>query len=247
MARETQPVVYGLRAVLAVHAHRPEAIERVWYSRDAQTGLQDFFRDLARRRVPYREAKDDELERVAGAIHHEGLVARARARKPPSLEALADRMVKERGFGLALDRVQNPHNLGAIVRSAAFFGATAVVLGGGGQARLGAAAVRIAEGGAELVEIVETSSLASTLATLRSKGVRVIGTDAKAERDPRDLGRGGARLDRPSVVVMGNEREGLARDVRKQCDLLIAIRGAGTLDSLNVSVAAGVVLSALAG
>jgi tRNA G18 (ribose-2'-O)-methylase SpoU len=101
--------------------------------------------------------------------------------------------------------------------------------------------VRVAEGGAERILLSRTTDLADTLAKLRSKGVRVLGADGAAKSFLRL-----AALPRPCVVVLGNEREGLGDRVRAQCDELVAIKGAGTVESLNVAVAAGLFLEKLA-
>jgi tRNA G18 (ribose-2'-O)-methylase SpoU len=99
-------------------------------------------------------------------------------------------------------------------------------------------AVRVAEGGAEHLLLSRTTDLADTLGRLRSRGVRVVGADAAG--DARALA---SALARPLVVVVGHEREGLSPRVRAQCDAVVAIQGSGSMDSLNVAVAAGVLLA----
>jgi tRNA G18 (ribose-2'-O)-methylase SpoU len=99
-------------------------------------------------------------------------------------------------------------------------------------------AVRVAEGGAENVALARTTDLADTLARLRARGVKVVGTDGHARTSALEH-----RFQRPAVLVMGNEREGLGDRIRAQCDAVVAIRGAGTVESLNVAVAAGVLMS----
>jgi tRNA G18 (ribose-2'-O)-methylase SpoU len=161
----------------------------------------------------------------------------------PSARALCERLAATpAAAAIALDRVTNPHNLGAVVRSAAYFGADGVLYAhGDGPARLPPAAVRVAEGGAECVPIAAVERLAPALAFARARGVRVVGTDARARDDAFSLA-----WPRPCIVVVGNEREGLSRDVRPLCDATVAIPGTGRVESLNASVAAGVVLAELA-
>jgi tRNA G18 (ribose-2'-O)-methylase SpoU len=101
-------------------------------------------------------------------------------------------------------------------------------------------AVRVAEGAVEHLRMARTTDLAETLARLRSRGIRVFGADMRATADARDFA-----FERPAVLVVGNEREGLADRVRAQCDALVAIRGSGRVESLNVAVAAGVLIGAL--
>ena len=99
-------------------------------------------------------------------------------------------------------------------------------------------AVRVSEGGAENVALARTTNLADTLARLRARGAKVVGTDGHAKTSALEH-----RFQRPAVLVMGNEREGLGDRIRAQCDAVVAIRGAGTVESLNVAVAAGVLIS----
>jgi TrmH RNA methyltransferase len=172
------------------------------------------------------------------STHHEGLVVVTRPRHWTAPKELADTMAKRRGVAIALDRVRNPHNVGAILRSAAFFGLDGVLLGTPApHPGLPPAAVRVAEGGAERLLLSRTTDLAETLARLRVSGVSVVGTDARAGI-PADQ----FAFERPLMLVLGNEREGLGDRIRARCDALIAIRGAGSVDSLNVAVAAGVLM-----
>jgi len=151
--------------------------------------------------------------------------------------------VRTKGTCIALDRVRNPYNVGAVLRSAAFFGVDAALLGAPApHPGLPPLAVRVAEGGAEHVALARTTDLADTLARLRAKGVHVVGTDGHAETSALRH-----TFARPAVLVMGNEREGLGERIRAQCDAVVAIRGAGAVESLNVAVAAGVLISRMTG
>ena len=165
----------------------------------------------------------------------------ARPRRWLSASELGDLLARKRGAALALDRVRNPYNIGAMVRTAAFFGLDAALLGAPApHPGLPPAAVRVAQGGTERLELSRTTDLADTLARLRARGVRVFGADARGR-----IGVTEARFARPSVLVVGNEREGLGERVRAQCDELVAVRGTGTVESLNVAVAAGIILAAM--
>jgi tRNA G18 (ribose-2'-O)-methylase SpoU len=143
------------------------------------------------------------------------------------------------GVAVALDRVRNPYNVGAILRSAAFFGVDAALLGAPApHPTLAPDAIRVAEGGAEHLLLTRTTDLADTLGRLRSRGVRVIGADGAAP-----AGAQGFAFERPVLLVLGHEREGLGPRVRAQCDALVAVRGSGKVESLNVAVAAGVLIA----
>ncbi len=239
----------GLHAGLAVFAKRPDDILRVAYGRAAKeeneeaTALLSLVRWAQARGVPCEELSDGELARIAGAEPHEGLCVRARERRWASAQELGDALVKRRGIAIALDRVRNPYNVGAILRSAAFFGVDAVLLGTPApHPGLPPTAVRVAEGGAEHVLLARTTDLADTLARLRAKKVQVVGADGGAERSAL-----GFPFARPALLVLGNEREGMTDRARAQCDAMVAIRGSGAVESLNVAVAAGVLIAAMAG
>ncbi len=137
--------------------------------------------------------------------------------------------------------MRNSYNIGAVLRSAAFFGVDAILLGAPApHPGLDPNAIRVAEGGAEHVLAARTTDLADTLVRLRARGVKVYGADGHADADAL-----ATRFERPAILVMGNEREGLGPRVRAQCDAIVAIGGAGRVESLNVGVAAGILIAQL--
>jgi TrmH RNA methyltransferase len=229
-----------LRAGLAVLAKRPEDVLRVACVRELVPDVEDALAAHAKEiGVGVLDARG--IERLAHSVQHEGLCLEARARRWATPHELGDLLVKEKGVAVALDRVRNSYNIGAILRSAAFFGVDAVLLGAPApHPGLDPNAIRVAEGGAEHVVLARTTDLADTLARLRARGVSVVGTDGAAETSVLEH-----RFERPSVVVLGNEREGLGPRVRAHCDAVVAIRGSGAVESLNVGVAAGIVIAQL--
>ena len=232
-------MLYGLRAGLAVFARRPDDILRVGFSRAVRAEVEALARWAASRRVPGGEVPDGELDRLAQSTHHEGLVLTVRPRHWTTPKELAHVLATGKGAAVAFDRVRNPQNIGAILRSAAFFGLDAALLGAPApHPGLAPAAVRVAEGGVEHLRLARTTDLADTLARLRARGVHVVGADHDAPTDADAYA-----FPRPAVLVLGNEREGLGDRVRAQCDAMVAIRGAGAVESLNVAVAAGVLMS----
>lgn len=238
-ARDTGEIVYGLRAGLAVLASRPDDVLRVGYAPGVAREVEPVLRPL--RRVPSSGMADRELDRIAGGPHHEGLVLETKPRKWATPAELADRLVQagQKGAAIALDRVRNPYNVGAILRSAAFFGIDAALLGPiAPHPALEGQAVRVAEGGVEHLLLSRTTDLADTLSRLRARGVKVFGADGQGETDALRF-----TFPRPCVLVMGNEREGMSARVRAQCDAIVAIRGSGHVESLNVGIAASVLLA----
>jgi TrmH RNA methyltransferase len=237
--------VYGLAAALAVMTCRPEQVVRIAHTEAARKPLASMLREAARRRIAYREVPDDELSRIAESVHHEGVCLLVSQPAAPSLRELAQRTAPH-GLVLALDRVGNPHNVGAILRTAAFFGACGLVLGGASGRRSGLppAAVRVAEGGAEYVPVVRVPELADALSELAGHGLAIVGADAHAALPLAEL-RWPARV----ALVIGSEDLGLSPGVRAACASTVRIVGPGqdTVDSLNVSVATGVLLASYRG
>ena len=234
-------VVQGLRSGLAVFARRPGDVLRVVHTRDIRSAIGDLVRGALRAGLPCAEVSAAELDRFAESSHHEGLCVVTRPRRWAAARDFADALERSRGAAVALDRVRNPYNVGAILRSAAFFGFEGALFGAQApHPELASTAIRVAEGVVEQLLVARTTDLADTLARLRDRGVRVVGADGRATESAV-----GFAFVRPTLLVLGNEREGLGDRVRAQCDALVAVRGSGAVESLNVAVAAGVLMAEL--
>lgn len=219
-------------------AARPSEVLRVGLAASVARDVEPAARGL---RAPVTVLGERELDRIAGGPHHEGLVLETTPRRWTTPAELAELLVTKRGVAVALDRVRNPYNIGAILRSAAFFGVDAALLGPiAPHPALEAQAVRVAEGGVEHLALSRTTDLADTLGRLEARGVKVYGADADGEIDALRFA-----FPRPCVLVMGNEREGMKDRVRALCDGVVAIRGSGKVESLNVAVAASVLVARL--
>jgi TrmH RNA methyltransferase len=227
-------IVYGLRAAIAVLETRRGDVERAAYSRECKREIEKHLGKVAA-----TEEKPDALARLARTQNHEGVVLLTKPRRYLAQGDLVELLVRAKGTAVALDRVRNAYNIGAIVRSAAFFGVDAMILGAPApHPGLAPDAVRVAEGGAEHVAVARTTDLVDTLSRLKKRGVAIVGADGQADVDA-----GAFRFTRPCVLVVGHEREGLGERVRAVCDAIVAIRGAGTVESLNVAVATSVLVS----
>jgi len=246
--RESAERVYGLAAALAAFETRPEAVVSIAYTEALRHPLASLLKSAARRRIAYREVDAEALAKLAQSVHHEGVCLLVRPRPAPSLPELLQSLGAQ-GLLLALDGVQNPHNIGAILRSAAYFGARALVYtrqaadGVDVASPLPAAARRVAEGGAEHVPALGVPSLSGLLREAKRQGIAVVGSDARARTTA-------AAYAWPAraVLVLGHEQQGMTRATREQCDQLLRIEGPGAehIDSLNVSVAAGIFLASYA-
>jgi 23S rRNA (guanosine2251-2'-O)-methyltransferase len=189
--------------------------------------------------IELRRVSGAELEELVGNASHQGVVARLRQQQTqdePYLKALLKRL-DHPPFLLILDEVQDPHNLGACLRTAEGAGVDAVITSRDRSAGLTATVRKVASGAAESVPFIQVTNLARTLKWLKAEGVWLIGTAGEADRELYETDLSG-----PLGVVMGGEGKGLRRLTREQCDLLVRLPMAGTVESLNVSVATGVTL-----
>ncbi len=232
--------ICGVHAVSAVFARRADDVVRLFYAEAQRAVAGPFCAVLAQRRAPYRLLPPDELERAAGTPHHGGLVAIARPRpiglidfvRPPRVPLL-----------LVLDSVGNPHNLGAIARSAAFFGVQALLLHETPlQAMPSPAAHRTAEGGLEWLDVYRTRNLRKALLAL-APHYRVVAATLEGETvAPSEVPR-----DRPLALVLGGEERGVSHEALEVCRRRVRIPGSGRVQSLNVAQAAAVLLAAFGG
>ncbi len=179
----------------------------------------------------------DTLDRIAGGGRHQG----AAAVLDPFDYAGLDRLVREvgesRGLLLALDSVQDPRNLGAVIRSAEALGAGGVIIPRDRQAPVTPAAERTAAGATAHLPVARVGNLARTLERLKKAGYWVIGADSGQGQPPERID-----LPPPRVLVLGSEEKGLRPVILKQCDALVRIPLSGKVDSLNVAVAAGILI-----
>lgn len=227
----------------AVFARHPTSVSRLFF--DPETGRRagDFSRYLARERRIYRQVPPEELERIAGTVHHGGIVAitvREEA-AAATLQEIAGWAAERRSLVL-LDRVANAHNLGALIRTAAFFGVKAVLHGRHQeQAVPGEATYRIAEGGMEHLEVRPVDGpLAGFLRAMRPHYL-VVGAALQGEP------LAGLRLPppgsgRPTALVLGNEEHGLSPSVLAACEKRALIPGTGAIESLNVAAAGAILM-----
>ncbi|RPD87924.1 TrmH family RNA methyltransferase [Luteimonas sp. 100069] len=230
--------LYGRNAIDAVFARRPEAIRKLYLLEARIPQLQPLLKWCAANRVGYRVVAEDDLRKLAASSHHEGVVADVLREAPQSLGTWLQALPAGPACALWLDGVGNPHNLGAILRSAAHFGVSAVLLPKTSPLALSGAAARVAEGGAEAVPFVRLGREDNALAQLRSAGFKLAATVVRGGDDVF-----AAELPERLVFVLGAEGEGMDAELAKACDLRLCIPGSGKVESLNVSAATAVLLA----
>jgi TrmH RNA methyltransferase len=246
--KSNEIAVCGLAAVRALFARDADAIRRLYFDYATGRRIGVICQALAKSRRIYRCVEPAELEKIAGTVHHGGIVAviTPREPRPPRPEDLR-RWARGREPLLLLDRIANAHNLGAIVRTAAFFGVGRIVVPDDPQqARPGEATYRVAEGGMAHVEFYRVSSLVDFIRELRPF-YEVIGAAVRGAAPVTAVPQSAARPGRPAALVLGNEEHGLAPAVAAACDHLVTIPGGGAVESLNVSAAAAILLHQLFG
>ena len=234
--------VFGLHAVAALLEHEPGRVTRLWVLASRKDARLNRLVDLARKRgVPINESTRVELDSLAEGARHQGVVAAYAGESAPlgeaDLERLLDAVQEGPALVLVLDGVQDPHNLGACLRTADAAGAHAVVAPRDRAVGLTPAVLKVASGAAESVPFVQVTNLARTLRALKDRGLKVVCAAGEAEQSVF-----AADLSGPLALVMGGEGGGLRRLTREQCDALVRIPMAGAVESLNVSVAAAVCL-----
>src|SRR5882757_11462512 len=231
----------GIHAVKeALEARRP--IDRIAIAKGRQDTRVEEIVQLARKQgVPVRFEDRGQLDRLANSKDHQGVVALAAARAAASLEdILANANANGHGqLGLIvlLDGVEDPHNLGAIVRTALAAGAHGVVIPERRAAGLTDTVARASAGALAHLPVAKVTNLVRTMEELKEAGYWLVGLDEQGDKNYTDVD-----YTSPVGIVLGSEGQGLHELTRKRCDFVVSLPTTGPVKSLNVSVAAGVVL-----
>jgi len=230
----------GIHAVKeALEAGQP--IEHLLVAKGRQDTRAEQIVQLARRGgIPVRFEDRAQLDRIAGTREHQGVVAIAAAQPAATLEDILSNANKEKGrpgLIVLLDGVEDPHNLGAIIRTALAAGAHGVVVPERRAAGLTDTVRRASAGALAHLPVAKVINLARTMEQLKESGYWLVGLDERAEKDYSDVD-----YTSPTGVVMGGEGGGLHELTRKRCDFVVSLPTLGPVKSLNVSVATGVVL-----
>lgn len=229
--------VYGYHAIKQIFESSPTRVLQILIQsgRDDERS-NDLYKRAREHQTTLARRSRDELDAQFPDANHQGFVAEIEPAKVQNESFLESLLVEtEKPFLLILDQIQDPHNLGAILRSAAASGVDAVIAPLRQACGLTGAARKVAVGAAEIVPYVQVTNLSRTMKFLQEQGVFIIGLAGEAESELFDSQEAGSL-----AIVMGNEAKGLRRLTRENCDELIKIPMSGAMESLNVSVAAGV-------
>lgn len=229
--------VHGFNACLAVFNTRPDDVRKVYLTPARLGALQPVLAWCVQRRLGYRVVENADLDKLTQTQHHEGVCFEVRRRPLLSLSTLLHQLPRPPGPALLvwLDGVGNPHNFGAVLRSAANFGVHGLILARESALNLSGAAMRVAEGGAEAVPIAQTVPGEDVFGALRNAEISVAAT---VPREGESLY--AATLPRRIVFVLGAEGGGLRQSLIDRADRHLTIPGSGAVESLNVAASAAV-------
>jgi len=233
-------VVFGLHAVRTLLQKHPAKVSQLLVAKSRDDARLNEVLKLARDHDIKSESRStQELDQMCGGERHQGVIAKL-VRVDNLGEGALDDVLDQAGDAplvLVLDGVTDPHNLGACMRTADAAGVCCVIVPRDRAAGLSPVVRKVAAGAAETVPLIQVTNLARTLRWLKERGLWIVGTDDQATQTMHT-----AKLTGPLALVMGAEGDGMRRLTKEQCDLLIGIPMQGVVESLNVSVATGVVL-----
>jgi len=230
-------VLAGIHAVDEALKAFPERIERICIARGQRNPrIQEIIKEAQEKHVRISFEEKSWLDRKSEGLRHQGILCYAAEMDTLDSEEIIDR-AKSPGLLVILDGIEDPHNLGAILRSAEAAGADGIFLPRHRSAGLSAAVVKASAGAASHIKVARVPNIAQLIESLKKRGFWVVGLDAAADQPIWKTDLAG-----PIVLVLGNEGSGLHRLVREKCDFTVSLPIHGNVSSYNVSVAAGIAL-----
>ncbi|MBO2945838.1 23S rRNA (guanosine(2251)-2'-O)-methyltransferase RlmB [Paenibacillus sp. F411] len=216
-------------------------INKIWIAENAQKHLtQPIIAEARKAGIVIQNVDKRKLDQMVPGVQHQGVVAQAAPYAYAELDDLLKR-AEEKGeapFLLLLDEIEDPHNLGSILRTADCTGVHGVVLPKRRSAQVTATVSKTSAGAVEYVPVARVTNLAQTIEQLKEMGVWIVGTAVDAAEDLFES----TVFDGPVAIVIGNEGKGMGRLIREKCDVLVKLPMSGQINSLNASVAAGVIM-----
>ena len=229
--------IYGEHACQAMFKYRPYAIVRAWFVQSITPHFRDVLKWMAVNRKAYHVVNEEELAKASGTKHHGGVCFLIKKRTGFDTEAYLAQSAKI-DCVLALADIANPHNLGAIMRICAHFGVKGMILHNVAVMESGSA-VRTAQGGAEYIKGIQSDNFSSTLNKFRQAGYAIV--TASSHKSNIDIVK--AQLPGKIVLLLGQKGDGITDSIWQKSDISLSIGGTGQVESLNVSVAAGIILA----
>lgn len=239
MSKQQTEIIYGIHAARHALEMSPQTVLEIWIQEDKIKSSTINQLINAAPGISIQNVSRHTLDKLSQYGRHQGIVIRKRIDKSvkQDLEQLLKTAVSSMQMFLVLDGIQDPHNLGACLRTADAAGVCAVILPKDRAVGINATVKKVASGAAENLPVFEVTNLSRTLRQMQSAGIWIIGTTDTADKDLYQVD-----LKRPLALVMGNEGTGLRQNTLNHCDILVRIPMAGVVESLNVSVASGICL-----
>lgn len=235
---ESQPIVIcGVNPVREALRTTSIVVHEMVLAREDQRA-EELLKLATARRLPVRRESREVLTTLCGHSHHQGVILSAAAFPYTDLDALMEEPFAERDPLILLDSIQDPQNLGALMRSACFLGAKGIVLPKDRSVRVTGTVVKIAAGAAAYLPVVEVTNLGRAMERLKERGYWIVGLDVREGRSIHDVD-----LTVPLALVVGSEHKGMRPLIAKGCDFLATIPSAGPLESLNAATAGAVALA----
>lgn len=237
MRKSKNELIYGIHAVESALKHGCENVLEVWLMQGRKDKrVQGLIKLAQRHGISIEAISSDKMNKKCPGANHQGVIANIRSTNKNTV-VLEDVLEKEKLLLLILDGVQDPHNIGACLRTADAAGVDAVLVSKNRSPGLTAVMRKVASGAAETVPYIQVSNLARAMQQLRDDNVWIIGTSGETEASIYDIS-AAPRM----ALVMGSEGKGMRRLTREHCDELVSIPMYGTVESLNISVATGISL-----
>jgi TrmH RNA methyltransferase len=228
--------VYGRHAAETLFKKRPEDLIRAYITRDGVFDFKEIVRYCVDHKLAYHVVEREELDKLSRATHHEDILLVVKTKKIPAVKELL--AVTGRSLIIALEEVENPHNLGAIMRSCAHFGVTGIIYEAKVPVALTAAAYRTSEGGAESVPAIHISNWSDVLDFAKKQGFKSLATSSHAGESLYKT-----NFPEKTILFVGAEGVGLSDKLTKNMNGLLSIPGTGEVESLNVSNATTAILT----
>jgi len=245
MPKKSQELIYGIHAVESAIRNQPENVLQVFVQQGRNDNRIKKIIDLAKNSgISQQLISNDKLKEKCPKSRHQGVVAELRSNKSSTL-SLDTILEKESLLLLVLDEVQDPHNIGACLRTADAVGVDAVIVSKNRSPALTPVIRNVASGAAETVPYIMVSNLARALEKIKQSNVWVLGTSGDAKQtvyDTSDATSDSSSISKRLALVMGSEGKGMRRLTREACDELVSIPMQGSVESLNISVATAVCL-----
>lgn len=234
----TEMKIYGANACEATFERRIQDIVKVYVETDKVKNFSRLLKKCAEKKIAYKIIPQEEMNKVTESGHHEGICCLVKKKEIINFKKFLSRINEQSKHAcvVALEKVQNPHNIGAILRVCANFAVDALLLQEP-QLAMSGAVCRTAEGGAEWVQIIETGELVKAIEEFKKQGFTIYGSSSHAKASLQKV-----KFSKKSVILFGSEADGLSPALTKCCDHILLIPTSGHVESLNVSCAASVIL-----